>query len=373
MKIAFLSTFYPFRGGIAQFNASLFRAIEKEHEVEAFNFTLQYPKFLFPGSSQFVDPQDNADPVPNSRLLNPVNPASFYKTYRAILKFNPDFLIIGYWMPFFAPAFGTVAWLLRKKGIKVISIINNMIPHESKPGDKVFSQYFVNNIDGFFVMGEAVKKDVLSLVPKAKILLHPHPIYTHFGEKKSRNEAVESLKIEPGKKNILFFGLIRAYKGLDLLIEAFDGLSDDYQLIIAGECYEDFSKYEFLIGKNNNKENIKLFNRYIPDHEVKDFFSAADVCVIPYKSGTQSGVIATAFYFDVPAIVTDVGNLRESVESFNTGICISSPDSSLLKTAIHDFFNNSEREGYLRNIIDFKRKFTWENLSKEIVRFYKSI
>ncbi|MDW7694358.1 glycosyltransferase [Flammeovirgaceae bacterium SG7u.111] len=373
MKIAYLSTFYPFRGGIAQYNASLFRALEKSHEVKAYNFTVQYPNLLFPGTSQYVPENDNADPIPSTRLLNSINPLSYWKTATEIGKFAPDLLIIGYWMPFFGPSQGMVAKLLRKKGCKVISVINNLIPHEQKPGDAQFTNFFVKQNDGFVVMGESVKNDLLSVRPDAPFILHPHPIYAHFGEKIERNEALKKLDIAPDKKVILFFGLIRAYKGLDALIEAMGQLSDEYVLLIVGEAYESIEKYKKLIETSPNKEGIRLINEYVPDEEVNTYFSAADVNILPYRTATQSGVSAVAFHFDVPIIVTDKGSLKESVKPYGTGLAIPDAEPTLIANAIQEVFREGNLEKFKQNIASFKAKFTWANLAEEITTFTKTL
>lgn len=306
MKIAFLSTFYPYRGGIAQFNASLFRALEKKHDVRAFNFSLQFPSLIFPGATQFVSEQDQADPIPSERCLNSINPLSYWATYRQIRKMQSDLLLLSYWLPLLAPAFGSVAWLLRREGVRVVSVLNNLIPHEHRAGDALFNRFYLSQNDAYIVMGEAVRRDLLRLSPGALHELHPHPVYQHFTARPSKAEARAYLGIPTDRKVLLFFGLIRHYKGLDLLIRAFNRLPEGYSLLIAGESYEDFAEYQSLIDSGGKKAAVYLFNRYIPDSEVPYFFQAADVCVLPYRSATQSGVVAIACDFGLPVIVTDV-------------------------------------------------------------------
>ncbi|UZR94496.1 glycosyltransferase [Chondrinema litorale] len=372
MKIAYQSVFYPYRGGIAQFNASLFRALEKKAEIKAFNFSLQYPQILFPGTSQYVSESDIADNIPSERILNSINPLSYLKTAAAIRAYKPDILISAYWMSFLAPAQGTVARLV-KKSAKTISVINNITPHERKLGDYLMNQYFLKQQQAHVVMGNAVKNELKEYIPDAKLMLHPHPIYNHFGGKIPKVDALKSLNLPTGKKTLLFFGLIREYKGLDVLLKAFNKLSDAYQLVIAGESYEDFSKYEELINNSPNRDRIFVFRRYIPDDEVASFFSASDLCVLPYKSATQSGVVAVAFHFDLPVLVTDKGNLKDTIEPYDTGIVIDEPDENMLSLAVNKYFEEAQENQFIENIKHFKKKFTWDHMAEELITFAKNI
>ncbi|MEM1135006.1 MAG: glycosyltransferase [Bacteroidota bacterium] len=372
MKIAFQSVFYPYRGGIAQFNSSLFRALEKKAEVRAFNFSLQYPALFFPGSSQYVAADDAVDAVPSLRILNSINPVSYLKTANEIKAYQPDFLLTAYWMPFFAPSQGMVCRLV-KDSIKTISIINNITPHERRWGDDVLNRFFLKQQQAHVVMGNAIKDELTRYISDAKVLLHPHPIYRHFGQRVDKEIALKKLELPTNKKTILFFGLIRTYKGLDVLIKAFNELSDEYQLIIAGESYKDFSKYQQLIDKSPNKSRIFTFRRYIPDHEVPYFFSVAQVCVLPYKKATQSGVVAIAFHFDVPVIVTDEGNLKDIISPYGTGIVVDEPEPLKIAKSIQHFFALDSPQQYLENISSFKQKFTWDHMAKEIIQLYQKI
>ena len=216
MKIAILSCFYPYRGGISQFNACLYEELSREHNVKAFNFSRQYPEFLFPGKTQFVTPDDEAVPVESVSLLDTANPFSYIKTCKAIREWNPDVLIVRYWMSYFAPSLGFITRKM-KKHCKVISILDNVIPHEPHFFDAPLTKYFLKGSTGSVTLCEAVSKDLLALKPDADYTVIQHPLYSHFGGKKERREAERKLGISPGKKNILFFGLIREYKGLDIL------------------------------------------------------------------------------------------------------------------------------------------------------------
>lgn len=371
MKIGYLSTFYPFRGGIAQFNAALLKELSLANQVLAFNFKRQYPEFLFPGSTQFVTENDNAEPVESIRKLDTINPITYYTTYKAIRKFNPDLMISKFWMPFFGPSLGYVLKSLKKKGVKNIGILDNVIPHERRPGDIQFTKYYINSNSAFIVMSNTVRDDLLKFKPDAIFKQVLHPLYDHFGSLIKKNEAREKLGIQQNKNVLLFFGFIRKYKGLDLLLESIRFLPDDYLLVIAGEIYGSFDEYEQIIKKYNLENKVKLFIRYIDDGEVPLFFSASDVCILPYKSATQSGILGISYHFGLPVIATDTGGLREMIEPFNTGIIVREPAPNLLSSAISDYFNLELSSQYKANIEKYKHKASWASLAKEILDLYE--
>ncbi|TAL61848.1 MAG: glycosyltransferase [Bacteroidetes bacterium] len=387
MRIAFLSTFYPFRGGIAQFNASLYRAFEKEHSVKAFTFTRQYPDFLFPGETQMVTEKDNADKIPSERVLDTLNPLTYFSAADRIKEFGPDILLMKYWMSYMAPSLGTVAKKVCGRGrptpslgegrggphSKVITVLDNVIPHEKRFFDTSFTKYFLKQNHGFVVMSDSVKNDLLKFIPDAKYISRPHPLYDHFGKKTDTDDAKNKLNIPVDKKVVLFFGFIRDYKGLDLLIDAVSKLNDEYVLVIAGEVYGSFDKYTQQIEKLGVQSKISLHVRYISDDEVPVFFSAADVCVLPYKSATQSGITSIAYHFDLPMIATDTGGLKESIEHNKTGIIVASPDSNLIAKAIQDYFAQNFRPKFQEEIKLLKNKLSWDGLANAIIDFSKSL
>ena len=372
-RFVVFSTFYPFRGGIAQFSALLFRALEKkEKDVKAVTFKRQYPNILFPGKTQFVSENDQADQIPATQVLDSINPITYLKTSRFINRMNPSVFISNYWMPFFAPSIGLVSLFL-KKSTKKIAVLHNVIPHEKQFLTKFLTRFFLKRNDGFVVMSDAVANDLKSIYPQAKYIQVNHPIYNQFGIKIDKNEACSLLKIDPFKKTILFFGFIRTYKGLDVLLEAFDGLDEDYQLIIAGEVYGDFKVYDDLIQKSKNKHNIHLFTDYIEDAKVTIYFSAADVCVLPYKSATQSGITAIAYHFDLPIIATDVGGLKETIKHEETGLIASKADKEEIRNLILKYFNTDNRNHYEEAIQVFKKENSWDNFAQKIIDFSKTI
>ena len=271
MRIAFLSCFHPFRGGIAQFNASLYLELGKNHTVKAFNFKRQYPDFLFPGKTQYVTKDDEAVPIESEALLDTANPFTWRSTFRAIRDWNPDLVVISYWMSWFAPSLGWIARRLKKR-CKVISILHNVIPHERRFFDKPLTRYFMRGCTGHVTLSDEVARDLKSLAPKAAGITLFHPVYSHFGERIPREEAAARLGIDPQLHTLLFFGLIREYKGLDILIEAFGKLPGGFQLVIAGEAYGPFDRYQSLIDASPARERIHVYNRYIKDSEVAPFF-----------------------------------------------------------------------------------------------------
>jgi len=369
MKIAYLSTFYPYRGGITHFNHSLYTVFHSEHQINAYTFKRQYPDILFPGKTQLVTSDDVIEKIPAKRLLDTINPLTYLKTANKIRDFNPDILLMKYWMPFFAPSLGFVAGKLKNKGCKVISILDNVIPHEKKFYDISFSKYFIKRNSGFVVMSDTVRNDLLALLPDAKFIYHEHPVYNHFGTRLSRSDACKKLNIPEEKKILLFFGFIREYKGLDVLIETMSLLSDEYYLIVAGEVYGNDSKYNDLINNFKVGNRLQANFRYISDHEVPLFFSAADVNVLPYKSATQSGILAIAYHFDLPVIVTDVGSLKDTVQRENTGLVVENADARLLKIKIEEYFASNQKNHFSFQIQKLKEKNSWEHLAHAIIEF----
>ena len=369
MRIAYLSTFYPFRGGIAQFNADLLEEFGRHHEVKAFTFTRQYPSFLFPGKTQYVTESDKAKKVDSEAILDTANPFSWRPAARKIAAWKPDLLVMKYWMSYLAPSLGTVARYLKRRGIPVVTVLDNVIPHETKFFDKPFSRWFLRQNCGCVAMSEAVLKDMLSLTPDKPYILQPHPLYDHFGQKMDKRAAQEALGLDPGKRTLLFFGLIRDYKGLDLLIDALPLLGEEYQLVIAGESYGSFEKYEAQIAASGCSGRIHVFNRYIDDEEVPQFFSAADLCVLPYKSATQSGITAISLHFDLPVVATPVGGLAESIEKPGIGLMTSGISAEAIADTVRAFYAASP-DTFVENIRQAKATMTWEVFAGKILDFY---
>jgi len=310
MKIIIIGTAYPYRGGLAAYNERLARQFVNEgHIVTIITFKLQYPGFLFPGKSQFLD-----GPAPEGlnieRIVNSINPFNWISVGYKIKKEKPDLLIFKYWIPLMAPCFGTIARIAKSNNhTKVISIFDNVIPHEKRPGDKAMTGYFAGCIDGAITMSQSVMEDLQIFCKDLPVKQSPHPLFDNFGPPAPRNEAILKLGLDPDFRYILFFGFIRAYKGLDLLIEAFSDTrlrNRKLKLLIAGEFYEDSTPYIDSIRKFNLENEIILFDRFINDDEVNLFFSVADLIVQPYRNATQSGVTQSSYHFEKPMLVTNV-------------------------------------------------------------------
>ncbi len=367
MKIVLLGTVWPYRGGLASFNERLLKEFQDNgHEVNAITFTLQYPNILFPGKTQYSN-----SPAPSNleieRAVNSVNPLNWIKIGKQIQKQAPDILIIKYWMPFMAPCFGTIAKIAKKnKKTKVICIADNIIPHEQKFYDKSFTRYFLNHCDKFVVMSASVLKDLTQFDRSKMRATNPHPLFDNFGEKVSKSDACSKLNLDPNKKYILFFGFIRDYKGLDILLNAMQQIRSDVELIIAGEYYTDDKPYQEIIQKRQLQSRVHQFNHFIADEEVKYFFCAADMVVQPYKHATQSGVTQIAYHFEVPMLVTNVGGLPEMVPDNKVGY-VTDVDSTAIANAINDFYNQQRANQFIENIKAEKLRFGWDRMMQTII------
>lgn len=368
MKIIILGTAYPYRGGLAAFNERLAYEFQNQgHEVEICTFTLQYPKFLFPGKTQY-----SPDPAPENltiyRKVNSCNPLNWLKVGKEIAKKNADVVVFAYWMSFMAPCMGTIARRIRKNGhSKVLALVHNMIPHEPNILDKFLPPYFVKFMDGFMALSESVVKDIEKFdkrnCPKR---FSPHPIYDHYGELLPREEALQLLKLNPRNRYVLFFGFIRAYKGLDLLLGAFADerlRQSDVKLLVAGEFYGNPEPYLQQIKDLGIEDSVILHNDYIPDNEVNRFFSAADIVAQPYKTATQSGVTQIAFHFEKPMLVTNVGGLPEIVPDGKIGYVVE-PDAKQIADALHTFFEENKQAEFEQNIVEEKKKYAWSTFTK---------
>jgi glycosyltransferase involved in cell wall biosynthesis len=377
MKITFLGSAYPYRGGLATFNERLARQFSTEcKDVDIRTFTLQYPRFLFPGKTQYTD-----GPAPEGikikRELNSINPFNWLRTGFKIRKEKADILLIKYWLPFMAPCLGTVARIVKSnKYTVIIAVVDNIFPHERRPGDNILTRFFMKSIDGAVVLSDIVQKDLAEFRNDIPVCITPHPLFDTYGKKLNRSEALSVLKLDPDNSYLLFFGIIRNYKGLDILIKAF---SDDrlrrknLKLIVAGEFYEDETRYRTLVKESGLEKDIIFYNRYISDTEVSLFFSGADLVVQPYKSATQSGVTQIAFHFDKPMLVTDVGGLKEIVPHEKCGYVVQ-PEPKTIADAIIDYFDNNRKNEFSECVKKEKEKFSWNKMTDAITEvFYKCL
>ncbi|MBW8048963.1 MAG: glycosyltransferase [Cytophagales bacterium] len=363
-KIVIIGSAYPLRGGLATYNERLAKEfINNGDEVILYTFKLQYPSILFPGKSQYSE----SPPPKNINIkvaINSINPINWIKVGRKIKKEKPDLVIIKFWIPFMGPCFGTILRKIKKnKHSKIISIIDNIIPHENRPGDRTFTKYFVKPVDGFIAMSKSVLKEIEIFTNKPKVFT-PHPLYDNFGEISSKESAKSKLNLDKNFNYLLFFGFIRNYKGLDLIIKAManDKMNDlPVKLIVAGEFYEDAEPYYELIKKLNLHDKIILRTDFIPDEKVADYFNAADLIVQPYKSATQSGVTQIAYHFNKPVLVTNVGGLAEIIPHGKVGYVVNiDPDDITL--SIIDFYKESREKEFLPNILEQKKKYSWDKM-----------
>jgi len=369
MKVIILGTAYPYRGGLAAYNERLALEYSKQgHEVEIFTFTLQYPSFLFPGKTQYSS-ESAPDNLKITRNINSVNPFNWINVARKIRKKSPDLILIKFWLPFMAPCLGSIACLSHKKNkTKVISILDNIIPHEKRFADKMFASYFVKSVDGFVAMSQSVLTDCETFDRKKPKAFCPHPLYDNFGEKLTRKEALDKTGLNENQRYMLFFGFIRDYKGLDLLLKAYTDSrfrKMNIKLIVAGEFYNNSDQYFALEKELNLQGEIIWHNDFIPDSEVRNYFSVADIIVQPYKSATQSGVTQIAYHFEKPMLVTNVGGLAEIVPNGKVGYIVE-PDEIEIADALIDFFVNKRFDSFKENILIEKEKYSWSRMTQTI-------
>ncbi|MBN8670211.1 MAG: glycosyltransferase [Chitinophagales bacterium] len=374
MNITIIGSAHPLRGGgIATFNERMAEVLQEQgHKVVIYSFSLQYPSFLFPGKSQFTD-----EPAPKGleirSVINSVNPFNWLSVGNRIKNEKPDLIIVRYWLPFMGPCFGTILRRVRKnKHTKIVAITDNVIPHEHRPGDMAFTKYFLKSADAFLAMSKDVLKDLKQFTDKPSVF-SPHPVYDNYGNAVGREEACKKLGLNPADKYILFFGFIRKYKGLDLLLDA---MKDErikqagIKLIVAGEFYGDGDTYLQQIQQNGIGDSVKLFTEFIPNDEIKYYFSATDLVVQPYRTATQSGITQVAYHFEKPMVVTNVGGLAEVVPDGKVGF-VTAPDPTEIATAIIHFFQPDSLPNLQQNIAAEKQKYSWDTLLTNLLGIAK--
>lgn len=377
MKITILGPAYPYRGGLASIMEILARTFQRRgNEVQIRTFTLQYPSLLFPGKSQTVTTSPPED-LRILRCVNTMNPLNWLQVGRALRRERPDFLLLKYWTPFMAPCFGTIARVARGNGhTKVLCQIDNVEPHEHHLTDRPFNRYFLRSVDGFIYMSEQVHRE-LQAYSSAPALFSPHPLFENFGTRCAREEACARLGLDASLRYALFFGLIRDYKGLDLLLDAWAslrrrGLTSGRRLIVAGEFYTSKEPYLQQIAAAGLDGEVLLHDHFIPDAEVKYYFSASDFVVQPYKSATQSGVTQIAYQFCTPMLVTDVGGLAEIVPHDRVGF-VCAPDAEAIAGFIDRLFDPQVLERFSHNCLEERRRFSWEEMCDRITELYERV
>jgi D-inositol-3-phosphate glycosyltransferase len=362
-RVVIIGSSWPLRGGgLSTFNERLAWALQDAgYQVIIYTFSLQYPSFLFPGKNQL---SEGAKPEGlNIKVkINSINPLNWFKVASEIKKIKADFIVVRYWIPFMAPCLGTISRLIKNNRTKVLAIVDNIIPHEKRPGDKILSRYFVNSVDGFLTMSAAVLKDLERFSEKKPKVFALHPLYDSYGQIISKTQARKELDLSQDERLLLFFGFIRDYKGLDLLLEA---MADKrvkeigVKLIVAGEFYTDSKPYLNIISENNLENAVLLHTEFIPNEKVAEYFCAVDMVVQPYKDATQSGVTQTAYYFNKPMLVTNVGGLSETIACGKVGYVVN-PNSKEIADAIIDFYKNNKEAEFTKGAEQEKKKFSWE-------------
>ena len=374
MKISLIGPAYPYRGGIALHNALLYKEFYKSHIVRIVNFKRLYPEFLFPGTTQYEE-STNISQIPSERIIDSINPLSWYRAAHYLVDFAPEIVLIQFWMPFFAPCYGKVVRIT--KGLqqcKIIVICHNVVPHEGSKTGKLLTKYLFNKVDGFILQSHFEEKDLLELRPDARYRYNPHPIYNIFGNQLDKDEARRQLGIKE-KSVILYFGYIRKYKGIKYLIKAVPEILKkvDLKIIFAGEFYEDKEPYLKGIKNTGREDKILLVDRFISDDEVNTYFSAADLLVLPYIHATQSGITQIALAYNLPCVVTDVGGLPEVVLDGKTGFVVPPENSEAIARAVIDFFEIADKSEMIKNIEKEKSKYSWEKMADAILGLYSEL
>ncbi|MDB5205637.1 MAG: glycosyltransferase [Flavisolibacter sp.] len=375
-KIVIIGPAHPLRGGgITTFNHRLAKEFTQQgFDCSIVSFSLQYPSFLFPGKSQYSN-EASPQGITIHTLINSINPLNWLKVGRQIKNWKPDIIIVRFWLPLMGPALGTILRQVKKnRHTKIICLADNVIPHEKRPGDQPFTRYFLKACDAFVTMSEKVLSD-LRLFEKTKpAILVAHPLYDNFGEKVSKQEARKNLSINKDEKLVVFFGFIRHYKGLDMLLEAMADeriKKQNIKLLIAGEFYEDETSYGRLIETYNLTDRIIVHNHFIADADVKNFICAADCIVQPYRNATQSGVTPLAYHFEKPMIVTAVGGLPDLVPHKKAGL-VAQPNPASIADAIVEYYSLGE-DFFIPYVLEEKKKYSWQKLTAAITDLANSL
>lgn len=355
---------HPFRGGIAQFTTHLFQQLSATHRVELISFSRQYPSLLFPGRTQF-DESKTALQVPASSMLDSISPLSWLKTAAHIVKLQPRAVVFMQWTSFFAPAYGTIVRRIKARlEARIVFLCHNLFPHEPSPLDRMLTRYGLSGVEGILALSEAVARDARKFLPNAAIRRGHLPVMEMFPPLPSAAEARRKFGIAPDELSLLFFGHIRAYKGLSFLLRAMPLIlkKRTCRLLIAGEFYEPKNQYERLIRELKIDAAVSIVDRYLPNEEVPEVFAAADLCILPYVSATQSGVAKVAYGFDKPVIITNVGGLAEEVVDGETGYVVPPQSPEALAAAVERFCGDRQNHDFVTAVKKFRERFSWETL-----------
>lgn len=373
LKIFIVGPAFPLRGGPAEFNQNLcLELIKAGHNAQIISYSLQYPNFLFPGSSQYEKSGTTPSGIKIHTLINTINPFNWFKVAYFIKKEKPNFILFRYWLPFFGPSLGTIARLVKSK-TKVLALTDNVIPHEKRFGDKIFTNYFINSCNGFIAMSKTVLADIEKFSSNKNKVYSPHPMYETYGNIVSKTEACNQLGLNPNNKYILFFGLIRHYKGLDILIDAFNksNVSEDVCLLIAGEFYDTKETYLTQLQNSSKKNQIILHDKFIPNDLVRYYFCTSSLVAQTYRNATNSGVTMVGYYYNKPMLVTNVGGLKEIVPDNKCGFLVEN-DIDKISEKINYYFQNNLEEEFTENVKIEKKKYEWKTFTQNLIELYKS-
>ncbi len=378
-KLIIIGPAYPYRGGNSLFVTFLYEALSENYNVQILNYKLLYPNFLFPGKTQY-DLSNEVKKIDSLRFVNSINPFNWLKVAKYINRTKPDLIIFDWWHPFFTFCHFTISSLLKKElKYKVVFITENFISHEKNLFESTLTKIGLKNAKFFIALSQIVEKDLKSIAGNGKIFRSELPIYNHLaGENISRYEIRKKFDLQENEKVLLFFGYIRKYKGLDLLFESLKLLSENFydmkiKLLVAGEFYDDKEYYLELIEKLNIKNKVKIFDQYIPNEQVKEFFVASDLVVLPYRSATQSGILNLAYGFNKPVVITDVGGLSEFVLPERTGIIAMEANPQSISKAILRFFELSDKIDFESNVKGYSAKNSFKSFNEIIKNILKEI
>ncbi|MCD6067249.1 MAG: glycosyl transferase family 1 [Bacteroidetes bacterium] len=375
MKIFIVGPAFPLRGGLVQFDEYLCRSLnEQGHQAEIISYSLQYPNFLFPGSTQYDTDGTAPTDIKIHTKINTVNPFNWFAVARFIKKQKPDLVIFRFWLPFFGPSLGTIARLIRKK-TTVFALTDNVIPHEKRIGDVVFTKYFIKACKGFIIMSNKVLADLEKFTDSSNKVCTPHPMFATYGDKVSIHEAREKLGLKQEDKVVLFFGLIRKYKGLDFLLEA---MADErirkagIKLLVAGEYYEDPKTYTDIITDKKLEDSVIMHTHYIPNEDVRYYFCASNLVAQTYRNATNSGVTMVSYFYEKPVLVTNVGGLSEIVPDRKVGYLVEK-DIKQIADAILDYFENDREPAFTEGVKEEKKKYEWKTFIDNMIGLYQNL
>lgn len=375
-RIVILSPAHPLRGGIAASSERLAAELQEQgHEVSLLSFSLQYPEFLFPGKTQYTS--DPAPPGLSIRAaVNSVNPLNWLRVGRMLARERPDILLVRYWLPFMAPCLGSIMRLASGNGhTKVVALVDNLVPHEHRPGDRVLSRWFTRAAHAFIAMSRSVEAQLHDFEPNKEVAYVPHPLYDNYGSKADQAESIARLGLPAASGYLLFFGFIRDYKGLDLLLRVVarpEVRLLNLHLIVAGEFYGNEEKYRALIAELGLENQLTLHSEYIPADAVRYYFGAADLVVQPYRSATQSGISQLAYHFEKPMVVTDVGGLPEIVEHGVSGYVVPVREESIAE-AIVDYFTQNRAAEMTERVGEAKARFSWSAMTTALLSLHQNL